>query len=482
MQFRLRDLDPAKKLAPQLRLELLARVLPRTEIDAVLTQCGLRTARVRKVTLEATVWLVITMALYAEHALPEVFAQLAHGLRLLWPDDDERRDLLPSKAALAQRRRQLGAKPLQRLFARIARPLADPPTPTSPGTPGAFLHGLRWVALDGHVQDLPDTPANVRAFGRPSGSRGDSAFPQVRCLSLCECGTHAFFDVVFVPSTQGEDRAAQRLLRSLQAGQLLTADAGLYSYELLEKVREKEAEALVRLPATVRVRDGQRLPDGSLLVRLTPSDRTRRRHGAHQWVRILEYTFTDPRCPGHGSTYRLVTTLLDHRRFPAAELATGYHERWEIELAIDETDTHLLEQHQPSSPLRSRTPAGVCQELYGLFLMHYLLRALIYAAAVEAEVEPLRVSFTHAIRVVQVSLGDFEIAAPALLPGLFRRLFQDLVRPLLPPRTPRHQPRVVKRKVVKWPLKRCEHQHWPPLTQPFVASIQVLGQPLAVLK
>jgi hypothetical protein len=241
MQFKLRDLDPTAKLVPQVQLALLARFVPPAEVAAVFAELGLQTQRVRKVTLEATVWLVLAMNLYADLALPEVFAEFAHGLRLLWPNDAERRAFLPTKGALASRRKQLGAKPLQRLYSRIVRPLAMPDTPARTGTRGAFLHGLRWMAFDGHTEDVPDTPANAQAFGRPHGNRGPSAFPQVRCLSLCECGTHANCDVTFWPSSVGEDRGAWRLLRSVTRDMLVTADAGLYSYDLLFGLREKKA-------------------------------------------------------------------------------------------------------------------------------------------------------------------------------------------------------------------------------------------------
>lgn len=480
MQFKLRDLDPTGKLAPQLKLELLTRVVPLATVSDVLTTLGLRTARRRKVTLEATVWLVLAMNLYADLALPAVFAQLAHGLRLLWPDDAARLELLPGKGALAARRKQLGAQALQRLFARVARPLACPETATQPGTRGAFLHGLRWMALDGHTEDVPDTPANVQVFGRSSGDRGPSAFPQVRCVSLAECGTHALCDATFWPGAVGEDRGAFRLLRSVTEGMLVTGDAGLYSYDLLAALRKTGAHALFRLPATVAPQQGERLADGSTLVRLTPSDRNRRRRGEHQGVRIIEYTITAPDHPRGRRRYRLITTLLDPVRFPARDLAEGYHERWEIELTIDELDTHQLQQHLPATPLRSRTPAGVIQELYGLCLMHYILRALMHEAALQCDVDPRRVSFTHTLTVVQASLSDFEIAAPELIPGLFRRLFQDLVRPLLPPRAARSEPRVVKRKVIKWPLKRWEHFHRPPLEHHFWESIQIEAAPVEV--
>lgn len=467
MHFRVRDLDPDGKFLPQLKLELLAQVFPRAEVQAVFQELDLRTPRTRKLSLEALLWLVIGMNLYPHMALEDVWEQLAHGVRLLWPEDAERLALLPGKSAFTYRRYQLGVRPLRRLFERVCQPLA------TPGTRGAFLCGLRLMALDGHLQDVPDTPENAAVFGRHTTDRGASAYPQVLCVSLCECGTHAMIDTGFWPALVGEDRGARRLLRSVTAEMLVLADAGLYSYDLLQGVRDRQAQALFRLPATVKPRLVRRLPDGSALVRLFPSDPKRRRRGEHQVVRLIEYTFEDPQLAAHGKPYRLVTTLLDPERFPAHLLACTYHERWEIELVIDEQDTHQLQQHQPASPLRSKKPAGVIQELYGLFLAHYAVRALMYAAARQAEEDPERLSFTHALHVIQASLSDFEIAAPELLPGLYRRLLQDLARPLLPEREPRVAPRVVKRKVLKWPLKRLEHYRWPQPTRPFWRAVTI---------
>jgi hypothetical protein len=469
MHFRVRDLDPDGKFAPQLKMELLARVLPRAEVQAVFQALGLRTQRVRKLSLEGLLWLVIGMNLFPDLALSDVWEELTHGLRLLWPHDAERLALLPQKRALSYRRYQLGVRPLRQLFHRTCRPLA------TPQTRGAFLGGLRLMAIDGHTEDVPDTPENAAVFGRPTTDRGASAFPQVRCVSLCECGTHALVDTSFWPLKVGEDRGAHRLLRSVTPEMLVLVEAGLHSYDLLVGVRGRDAHALFRLPATVRPQYVRRLPDGSALVRLLPSDPKRRHRGEHALVRLLEYHFDDPQLAAHGKQYRLVTTLLDPEQFPAHTLACTYHERWEIELTMDEQDTHQLQQHQPASPLRSRKPAGVIQELYGLFLAHYAIRALMHAAAAAADADPERLRFTHALHVIPASISDFERAAPELHPGLYRRLLQDLARVLLPEREPRVAPRVVKRKVLKWPLQRLEHQRWPQPARPFWAAIVISG-------
>jgi hypothetical protein len=468
MQFRVRDPDPGGKFISQLRLELLAQVFPRAAVAAVLAECGCRTLRQRKLNLEITLWLVIAMSLYAEAPIEYVLEKLAHGLRLLWPHENRRRTLLPSKPAVCYRRYQLGVRPVRALFHRLCVPMA------TEETRGAFLEGLRLMAVDGHTQDVPDTPANVAAFGRPTTDRGDSAYPQVRCVSLCECGTHAIVDTCFWPTTVGEERGAWRLLRSLTAGMLLLWDRGFHDYELLVAVRARPAHVLGRLPDHVKPERLRRLPDGSWLVKLFPYDRKRRRRGEHLLVRLIEYTLDDPQLPGYGTRYRLVTTLLDPEAFPAEVLACTYHERWEIELVIDEQDTHQLGQHHPARPLRSRKPRGVIQELYGLMLAHYAVRSLMHQAALQADEDPDRLSFVSALRIITDSVADFEMAAPELVPHLCQRLLRDLADALLPERVPRIEPRVVKRKVIKWPLKRREHYRVPQPTRPFWKAIRLL--------
>ena len=467
MRFRLRELAPEGKFLPQLKLDLLAQVFPREGVQAVLHATGAVTPRHRKLNLEIVLWLVIGMNLFAHSPLEHVLEKLMHGLRLLWPDEEERRTLLPRKSAISYRRSQLGVRPVRALFHQCCRPMA------TAQTRGAFLFGLRLMGIDGHTQDVLDTPENAAVFGRPGSQRGASAFPQVRCVSLCELGTHCLVDTTFWPSGTGEHRGAHRLLRSVTAKMLLLWDAGLHSYALVRGARRRRAHVLGRLPQDVRPERVRRLPDGSFLAKLWATDRAGRRRGEHQLVRIIEYTFTDPQAPGYRQRYRLLTTLLNPRRFPASLLAGTYHERWEHELVIDEQDTHQLEQHHPASPLRSRTPRGVIQELYGLMLAHYAVRCLMHEAALQADEDPDRLSFSHALRVIQDSLPDFEIAAPELLPGLCRRLLRELADPLLPEREPRSEPRVVRRKVIKWPLKRLEHQRWPQPTRPFWQAIEL---------
>jgi hypothetical protein len=159
-----------------------------------------------------------------------------------------------------------------------------------------------------------------------------------------------------------------------------------------------------------------------------------------------------------------VTTLRDPQRYPALDLVCAYHERWELELTIDEVQTH---QRLAQRTLRSRTPVGVIQELYGLLLAHYVIRFLMHAAAVQVDLDPDRLSFVRSLRIIQEALPEFHLVAPEQTVQLYERLLRDLARKQLPERQERSNPRVVKRKMSNFKLKRKEHAHPPKLERPF---------------
>jgi hypothetical protein len=323
-------------------------------------------------------------------------------------------------------------------------------------THGAFLFGLRLMAIDGEVISLPDTPENARHFGRSRTDRGQSAYPQAQAVHLCECGTHAILDAGLWPCAISERLGARRLLRSVHAGMLLMWDRGLHSFEQVEATLRTGAHLLSRLPAHVKPGQLQVLADGSRLVELFPSDPHKRRQGRSVRVRLIEYTLTDPARPGAGQRHRLITSLLDPAQSGARELVCAYHQRWEMEGSLDEIEVHQCQGKDPL--LRSKKAVGVIQEFYGLLIAHYIVRFWMHQAAREQDIDPDRISFTATLRL----LGDMSIAFALLPPKLWPELSQTMLcligRHRLPERRLRSYPRVVKRKMSTFALKRDEHR------------------------
>jgi hypothetical protein len=446
MGFKIREMHTECKFSQALTVEALSQAIPQDTIRAVLQQTVAGQTRERKLTLPVVVWLVIALHIYTTLPISAVLAKLARGLRLLWPDP---LIALPTDSALSYRRYQVGARPLALLFHQVCQPIA------TPQTRGAFLFGLRLMALDGTVEDVPDTPANAAVFGRHTSERGASAFPQVQVVYLAECGTHVIIDAGFWPYHTSERVGGFRLLRSVHQGMLVLWDRGFHDYEMIIATRRRNAHVLSRLPSHVKPQRLRTLCDGSVLAALRPSDYHRRKRGERLLVRVITYTITDSSLPGYGETYRVLTTLLDPCQAPAHDLACAYHERWEIELVVDELDTH---QRLAGRTLRSLKPVGVIQELYGLLLAHYAIRALMHEAALQADLDPDRLSFVHALEVVRDAVPEFHLVVPEQAPLLYARMLQDIAAKRLPERRPRSNPRVVKRKMSNFKLKRAEHQ------------------------
>lgn len=418
------------------RLQAIEHVVPCRLVAEVLEAYQCKQKRVRKLYLSLIVYLLIAMNLFAHERLSLVLGRLLVTFRWLCTDHP----IQPAgDAAILYRRKQLGVAPLVALFHRVCRPLAVEQTK------GAFLFGLRLMAIDGKQINLYDNQELESYFGRPQTGRGQAAFPQARLVSLVEIGTHAYVDAGVWPLAMHEREAALRLIRSVVAGMLLLVDRGLYSQQMIAQVRARGAHVLFRVPAHVKPKFLKRLPDGSWLVQIT---------GDQEVYRLILYTIWDTNNPGHKKTYRLLTTLIDPFAAPGQELALCYHERWEIEQVYDETENHLL---GGSAPLRSRSVTGVIQEVYALLLAHYSVRAVMHDAALLKEIDVDTLSFTAAVVVIEETIPLFQIAAPQLYPILYERLLKDIAEHSVQQRPPRSFPRVVKRKMSNFPLKRAEH-------------------------
>lgn len=367
---------------------VLASVCPRPLIDEVLEETGRGSQRNRLLPAPAVVYYVMALALWREAPLEEVLRVVCEGLQ--WLGGGEVEAVQASKSAISQARSRLGPEVMQRLAQRVLRPLA------APDAPGAWYRGHRVMALDGSCMDVADERANAEFFGYPTATRGQSAFPQARLLGLVECGTHAIVAAGIAPYARSEKAMAGELLPGwLHKDMLVMADRGFYSFKLWSIARDSGAALLWRVSSTIKLAAQQVLPDGSYLSTVFDSEDSARRHG--RTVRVIEYTLHDSAAPTKDS-YRLVTTLLDPEQAPGQELAALYHERWEIEGVFDEFKTHLRAN---STVLRSKTPDLVQQELWGLLLAHFAIRQLMAQAAWQRALDPDRLSFSHAVRVIK---------------------------------------------------------------------------------
>jgi Insertion element 4 transposase N-terminal/Transposase DDE domain len=392
-------LPVGSRITDYLSLGVVAKTFPKAAVEAVLAATGTASRRQRDLPAHVVAYYVIALALYMDASYREVLRCLLEGLQ--WLLGPGARVKVTGKSGISQARTRLGWQALQRLHDEIVHPIAVP------DTKGAWYRTWRLISLDGSTLDVADQQGNAKAFGRPAASRGQSAFPQLRFVALVENGTHVLFGTQVAGVATGEVPLATAALASLQAGMLCLADRLFYGFELWTRACGTGADLLWRVKKNMRLPCEQRLPDGSYLSRIypTPKDQRHGRHGVV--VRVVEYKLEG--VPGAEPLYRLLTTLLDPAAAPAAELAALYHERWEIETALDELKTHL---RGARIVLRSKTPDLVRQEFYGLMLAHFAVRGLMHEAALSAGEDPDRLSFLHAVRVVRRKLARFASIPP----------------------------------------------------------------------
>jgi Insertion element 4 transposase N-terminal/Transposase DDE domain len=387
------------RISDHISLGVIARAFPPERVQQILAETGKASERERDLPAQVMVYYAIALALYMGSSTREVLRCLLEGLRWLWGAEAVK---VAGKSGISQARSRLGEAPLRRLYEQVVQPIA------AGATKGAWYRQWRLVSLDGSCLDVGDTAENVAHFGTPGASRGESAFPQLRFVALVENGTHVLFGAQLGCYADSETTLAHAALAALRPGMLCLADRQFFGYVLWQSAASTGADLLWRVKCNLRLPRETVLADGSYLTTVYPSEKDRRHRTGGVQVRVVEY-----RLEGIADAeplYRLVTTILDEAKAPAAELAALYHERWEIEGALAELKTQL---RGARVVLRSKTPELVKQEVWGLLLAHFAVRGLMHEAALQADEDPDRLSFSHAVRVVRRKLPQFAALPPS---------------------------------------------------------------------
>jgi hypothetical protein len=398
-------LPAGSRITDYISLGVIAKFFPLEKVREVLHQTNRASRRERDLPAHVVVYYVVALALYMRSSYREVLRCLLEGVQ--WLLDPSAPLKVAGKSGISQARSRLGSEPLKKLYETVVIPIAEK------RTRGAWYRQWRLVSLDGSTLDVADTAENDRAFGRPGASRGSAAYPKIRFVGLLENGTHVLWAAQVDAYATDEITLAQAVVPALRKGMLCLADRFFPSYELWQQAAQTGAELLWRVRQNARLEVDRRLPDGSYLSRIYRSTSDRRNHRNSIVVRVIEYRLKD--VPGAEPIYRLITTILNPRSAPAKELAALYHERWEIETTLDELKTHL---RGAQIVLRSKTPELVRQEFYGLLMAHFAIRGLMHEAALQADEDPDRLSFLHAVRVVQRRLARYVATPPSAEEGV----------------------------------------------------------------
>ena len=394
------SLPARSRITDYISLGVVAKTFPPEKISEALAATGKKSVRQRDLPAHVVVYYVIALALYMQSSYREVLRCLLEGIQ--WLVEPASGINVAGNSGISQARTRLGWEPVRQLHDEVVRPVAVA------ATKGAWYRAWRLISIDGSTLDVADEKGNNEAFGRPAASRGESAYPKIRFVSLVENGTHVLFGSRMSDYATSEVALAKTVLPNLGKGMLCLADRAFFGFEMWKQAAATTADLLWRVRKNIQLPCEKRLPDGSYLSRIYSSQPDQRRGRNGIVVRVMEYRLEG--VEGAEPIYRLATTILNHELAPAAELAALYHERWEIETAFDELKTHLRGAH---IVLRSKTPDLVRQEFYGLLMAHFAVRGLMHEAALRADKDPDKLSFLHAVRVVRRKMAAFGAIPPS---------------------------------------------------------------------
>jgi hypothetical protein len=428
-------LDAVAEYADGDRLEGLKRHIDPVWIEEALAWSGTATLRRRRLPAEQVLWLVIGMGLMRDAPIERVVDKL----ELAIPD---RKRTLVAKSAISQARKRLSDDPLAYLFAVSAAEWSGRSAESHQ------WRGLKLYGLDGTTMRVADSPENRATFGgQDAGAgRGESGYPLVRVVAMMALRSHVLAAFRFADYATGETTLARGIWNEVPEDSLVIVDRNfLVKKDLIHLETSGNRHWLSRTKVNTKWAIREKLGKDDYLVEWDV-------HGTglpSTWtLRAIHYTKKGfPRAT-------LLTSLLDSEKYPAEELIALYHERWETEIGYDEVKTHLLDRQEA---IRSKTPDGVRQELWGIALAYNLVRVEMERAAAEAGVPPTRISFVASLAMIR---DEFMwLASPRVTPGAIpaslQRLRKHLKRLVLPPRRPeRSYPRTVKLKMSNYPRKR----------------------------
>ena len=282
-------LPGGSRITDYISVGVVAKTFPAATIHSVLKATDRASIRERDLPAHVVVYFVIALALYMQSSSREVLRCLLEGLQ--WVLGPSAAIKVTGRSGISQARTRLGWEPMQQLHDQVVRPIAGPVTR------GAWYRSWRLVSLDGSTLDVADEPANEEAFGRPGSSRGESAFPQIRFVSLVENGTHVLFGSQLAGCRTSEIALAKAVLPHLKSGMLCLGDRNFFGYPLWDEAHATGADLLWRVKTKTRLPCERQLPDGSYLSYIYPSEKDRRHKTNGIKVRVIDYAWRVSRTP-----------------------------------------------------------------------------------------------------------------------------------------------------------------------------------------
>jgi hypothetical protein len=426
----------------------ICRILPDKAIEDACYAAGYQYRR-RVITPIITVLHMILAAIWPEESF-------AASWQILWTSFSsmfvEESGKSPSLGSVAKARYRLPLEVWRRLFERLCR--------QAQSISQSFdkWKGHRVVLLDGSCVSMPDNPELFEEFGRPTGCHGKCKYPLARLVTLCIAGTMTVLDYALGRYDEDENYLARPLLGKLQKGDLLLADRHFAAAHFYWYYKSLGLEFLTKAHQRLKI------------SRIKPIE-SYGRYDFLGWLKINEiYRRKNPDLPdrimvrfirtvvcdrGKHKTVWLVTSLLDGKLYPAKEVALLYGKRWRIETLFREVKINLS-----ADVLRSTNGQGVRKEVAARLMAVNIVQMIMIEAAIEKGVDPIRISFTQAVRAILMFAPALACEPAWKLPQIYRAMLVEIGANLVPERPGRNEPRAVTRERKHYPKLRTTRELW----------------------
>ena len=401
---------------------------------------------------------------WRDRILPPAVTVLHMILAALWPEESFNASWQTQWAAVASRYPELaGRSPLRgtvskargRLPLALWNKLFDYVSQTAQAWGEAFAYwcGHRVVLLDGTCVSMPDEPALFEAFGVNTGCHGKGRYPLARVATLCLAGTMTMIAYALGGYCQGEWTLALSILDTLRKGDLLIADRHFAAAHYYHRLQSLGVEFLTRAHQRLivsRIKRVQSYSRNDFIGWLTINKLYRKKDPALPQRLLVRFVQAAVRIRGKRQVIWLVTSLLDAKEYPAAEIVQLYGRRWRIETAFEQLKVRLS-----ADVLRSHSPDAIRKEFAARCIALNLVHAILLEAASVHHVDPMRISFAYAIRAIVIFSAALASEPLLRLPRIYSAMISEIARHLVPERPGRIEPRAVRR----------EHKHYPSLKE-----------------
>lgn len=353
----------------------------------------------------------------------------------------------PSRGNVSKARKRLPLAVWDELFAYVSE------TAQAWGEAFAYWRGHRVVLLDGTCVSMPAEPALFETFGVNTGYHGKGRYPLARVATLCLAGTMTVIAYALGGYCQSEWALALTIFGTLRKGDLLIADRYFAAAHYFWRYQSLGLEFLTRTHQCLivsRIKRVQSYSRNDFLGWLTINKSYRRKDRTlpeHLLVRFVQATI---RIRGTRQVIWLATSLLEAKDYPAAEIVQLYGRRWRIETAFEQLKVRLS-----ADVLRSHSPDGIRKEFAARCIALNLVHSILLEAASLHHVDPVRISFAHAVRAILIFSPALACEPVSRLPQIYRALVSEIAHHRVPERPGRIEPRAVRR----------EHKHYPALTE-----------------